>query len=150
MKTPIRNLLAGKRGRIEALGPDATVADAVHLMNRQNIGAVLVLDPDGQLLGIFTERDVLRRVIDEHRDYDTTPLSDVMTRKVFCLTPDNTVEEALMLVNVHNCRHLPVREGEALVGMISIRDLTNSLVADREQEIAQLTGYIAGSYGGHG
>ncbi len=147
MQQRIRKLLEGKAGGVEALGAQASVLDAVHTMNARNIGAVVVLDPAGELLGIFTERDVLRRVIDGRLDYATTVLEDVMTRKVLCLTPDSTVEEALMMVNAYGCRHLPVREGDRIVGMISIRDLTNSLVADREAEIAQLTSYISGGYG---
>lgn len=147
MKRKIGSIL-GTTGGIHALGPRSSVAEAVHMMNERNIGAVLIVDPEGTLLGIFTERDVLRRVIDGRLDYDRTRLEDVMTSKVYCLSVENTVEEALMLVNAHNCRHLPVLDDNRLQGMISIRDLTNTLVEDREQEIEQLQRYIAGNYGG--
>lgn len=148
MKRKIRTVIGKTEGGIQALGPQSSVADAVHMMNHRNIGAVLIVDPEGSLLGIFTERDVLRRVIDGRLDYERTRLEDVMTSRVYCLTPDNTVEEALMLVNAHNCRHLPVLDDGRIVGMISIRDLTNTLVEDREHEIEQLQRYIAGDYGG--
>lgn len=147
MRERIGEILKQKADTIHALGPDATVSAAVHLMNEANIGAILVLDPEEHLVGIFTERDVLRRVIDGRMDYDSTPLEDVMTRRVATVAPSTTVEEALRMVNTIGCRHLPVTDGERILGMISIRDLTNSLVAVREEEIAQLTDYISGGYG---
>ncbi|MCS4503157.1 Inosine-5'-monophosphate dehydrogenase [wastewater metagenome] len=146
MRQPVRRILDRKSSQMYVLGPDASVADAVQMMNRHNIGAVLVVDPEQALLGIFTERDVLRRVIDGRLDYDRTPIEQVMTRKVFYIEPDTSVEEALTMVNERACRHLPVMEGGQLLGMISIRDLTAAVMADRDTEIQHLTGYIAGSY----
>lgn len=147
MDRRVSELLASKHDGIHALGPDDTVADAVRLMNRENVGAVMIFDPEERLMGIFTERDVLRRVIDGRLDYESTRLEDVMTRRLATLKPSMVVEEALQLVNSIGCRHLPVLDGERVLGMISIRDLTNSLVEAREQEISELTEYIAGSYG---
>jgi CBS domain-containing protein len=147
MERRISELLASKGKGLHALGPDDTVADAVHLMNRENIGAVMVFDPEERLMGLFTERDVLRRVIDGRLDYKTTRLEDVMTRRLATLKPSMIVEEALQLVNQVGCRHLPVLDGDRVLGMISIRDLTNTLVEARDAEISELTEYIAGSYG---
>lgn len=149
MRTPVSTLLRGKSSELHALGPDATVADAVHEMNRHDIGAVLVMDPEQTLLGIFTERDVLRRVIEKNLDHAHTPLEQVMTRKVICLRPETPVQDALALVSSHNIRHLPVVENERVLGMISVRDLSTALVNEREHELAELTDYIYGSYGGH-
>jgi len=147
MQRRIHELLAGKADSIHALGPDDTVADAVRLMNREQIGAVMVFDPEERLMGMFTERDVLRRVIDARLDYESTRLEDVMTRRLATLTPSMVVEEALQLVNQVGCRHLPVLDGDEVRGMISIRDLTNTLVDERDAEISELTNYIVGSYG---
>ena len=147
MERRISELLASKGKGLHALGPDDTVADAVHLMNRENIGAVMVFDPEERLMGLFTERDVLRRVIDGRLDYKTTRLEDVMTRRLATLKPSMIVVEALQLVNQVGCRHLPVLDGDRVLGMISIRDLTNTLVEARDAEISELTEYIAGSYG---
>ncbi|WP_440995288.1 CBS domain-containing protein [Arhodomonas sp. SL1] len=146
MRRPVETILRGRPAQLHALGPQASVGEAVRLMNQHNIGAVLVLDGDQQLLGIFTERDVLRRVIEQRLDYDATPVEEVMTRKVFVIPPQTPIEDALALVDKHNCRHLPVMDGDRLHGMISIRDLTAAVVADRESEIRELTSYIAGSY----
>lgn len=146
MDQPIRSILASKGSEIHALSTDATVAEAVHVMNRHNVGAVLVLDPEERLLGIFTERDVLRRVIDGNLDHGRTTLAEVMTPNVAVVSPATTVGQALVLVNQRGCRHLPVMEGDRVIGMISIRDLTNSLVADRDHQIAELTEYISGHY----
>ncbi len=146
MERRISELLAVKRG-IHALGPDDSVADAVRLMNRENIGAVMIFDPEERLMGMFTERDVLRRVIDGGLDHKVTRLEDVMTRRLATLTPTMIVEEALQLVNQVGCRHLPVLDGERVLGMISIRDLTNTLVEARDAEISELTEYISGGYG---
>jgi len=147
MQRRIHELLAGKADSIHALGLDDTVADAVRLMNREQIGAVMVFDPEERLMGMFTERDVLRRVIDGRLDYESTRLEDVMTRRLATLTSSMVVEEALQLVNQVGCRHLPVLDGDEVRGMISIRDLTNTLVDERDAEISELTNYIVGSYG---
>ncbi|MGD8429974.1 MAG: CBS domain-containing protein [Ectothiorhodospiraceae bacterium] len=146
MRKAVGSILEAKGRRILALGAEASIADAVRLMNSHNVGAVLIFDPEERLEGIFTERDVLRRVVDARLDYENTPVERVMTRDVLAISPETTIEEALLTVSTKGCRHLPVVDGERVVGMISIRDLTNSLVEDREHQIAALTDYIAGQY----
>ncbi|RFA29054.1 hypothetical protein CAI21_11475 [Alkalilimnicola ehrlichii] len=146
MDNPISEILEAKQGQVYAVSPDATVTAAVHLMNEKNIGAVAVVE-DGKLVGIFTERDVLRRVIDRDLDPGATPLYEVMTRQLAFVRPATTVEEALVIVKAKNCRHLPVMEGDALIGMISLRDLTNWIVDGQEHRIAELVEYISGNYG---
>ncbi len=148
MTQTIKQLLAERAGHLHALGADHSVTEAVALMNRQNVGAVLVLDPDQALLGIFTERDVLRRVLEPHLDPDQTSLEQVMTRRVVWVAPDDWVDSALAMVSQHNIRHLPVMEGSRVLGMISVRDLTAAVVAAREIELADLTRYVHGRYGG--
>lgn len=148
MRRTIRQLLGNRAGSLHALGPNQTVSDAVALMNRTNIGAVLVMNPEQELLGVFTERDVLRRVLENRLDPDTTPLEAVMTREVYWIAPDNAVDDAMALVSERNIRHLPVMDGAKVLGMISVRDLTAAVVEDRELELAELTSYMHGSYGG--
>ncbi|MCC5858000.1 MAG: CBS domain-containing protein [Ectothiorhodospiraceae bacterium] len=133
---------------MHTVNPATTVTDAVHMMNQRNIGAVAVMD-GGRLAGIFTERDVLRRVIDGGMNPDSTPVAEVMTREVVVIAPDATVRDALVLVDTRNCRHLPVMDGDRLVGMLSVRDLIGAVVAGQEHRIAELTDYIYGGYGPH-
>ncbi|MEX0430150.1 CBS domain-containing protein [Spiribacter insolitus] len=149
MAESIRSLLRERPAALHALGPDSTVADAVGLMNRNNIGAVLVMTPDEALLGVFTERDVLRRVLGERLDPAATPLESVMTRKVFWIPPTASVDEAMTVVSERNVRHLPVMDQERVLGMISVRDLTAAVVRERDLQVAELTSYMHGSYGGH-
>lgn len=148
MRRTIKQLLGNRAGSLHALGPDQTVSDAVALMNRTNTGAVLVMNPEQELLGVFTERDVLRRVLENRLDPYTTSLEAVMTRKVYWIAPDNAVDDAMALVSERNIRHLPVMDGAKVLGMISMRDLTAAVVEDRELELAELTSYMHGSYGG--
>lgn len=149
MSGSIRGLLAERAGLLHALGPDATAADAVALMNRCNMGAVLVMNPDEDLLGVFTERDVLRRVLGKSLDPAATPLEAVMTREVFWVSPDAPLDEAMAIISERNVRHLPVMENHRVLGMISVRDLMAAVVRDREFKLAELTSYVHGSYGGH-
>lgn len=149
MRRTVKSLLGPRAGNLHFLGPDNSVREAVALMNRKNVGAVLIMNPDDELLGVFTERDVLRRVLEDRLDPDVTRLEAVMTRKVYWIGPEGTVDEAMTLVNEHNVRHLPVMDQSQVLGMISVRDLTAAVVESRELELADLTSYVHGSYGGH-
>ncbi len=146
MERAIGELLAAKQTEVYSVGPEATVAAAVRMMNEKNIGAVAVVEGE-RLVGLFTERDVLRRVIDAGLNPDTTPMYEVMTRQLVFVRSNTTVEEALVIVNAKNCRHLPVMDDERLVAMLSIRDLTNWVVSGQEHRIAELVEYISGNYG---
>lgn len=147
MEQPVSAILAEKGNDVLWVKPGTSVAEAVRVMNERNTGSVLVMEQDGTLVGIFTERDVLRRVIDGHLDYDNTPVSRVMSEDVACIRGNTTVEEALVIVNSRNCRHLPVIDDERVVGLISVRDLVNAVVRDQEHRITELTDYISGNYG---
>ncbi len=145
MHTPVRNLLAEKRRGVETIGADRTVSDAVQQMNENRIGSVLVTT-GGEPVGIFTERDVLVRVIAERKNPDQVSLREVMTKEIVSVPPDTTVADALVLMSHHRCRHLPVIENNSVVGMISIGDLTNWLVRRQEHRIDDLHRYISGGY----
>jgi CBS domain-containing protein len=141
MDTRINVIVDSKGGAIEFVGPDTAVYDAVALMNRQQIGSVLVLD-GARLLGIFTERDVLTRVVGAGRDPLTTKVADVMTRKLVVIERTTTVGQALGLMSQRRCRHLPVVDGDRVVGLVSMGDLTRWIIRDQERAIVDLTDYI--------
>ena len=141
MKQQVRTILEDKGSHVETIGPEATVADAVRRMNELRIGSLLVLEGE-RVVGMFTERDVLTRIVSDRRDPDGTFIRDVMTSTLITLVPTNTVEEALTIVNEKRIRHLPVMNGDQLVGMISIGDLTRSLIRHQQAEIQDLVGYI--------
>lgn len=110
------------------VGPAATVKEAVALMNKSGVGAIVVRHPDGVVEGIFTERDVMRRIIGEDRDPAQTPITQVMSREVRRVPVEATVEDALRLMVEHGHRHLLVEDGKKSVGIVSIRDLMSWLV----------------------
>ncbi len=141
MKQAISEVLAEKGHDIATIRPDDAVAEAVRHMNERRIGSVLVMDGD-RLVGIFTERDVLVRVVGERRDPETTRVSEVMTRRVLTIRPETRIEEAMVLVTRHRCRHLPVLTGDKVVGLVSSGDLTRWLVRDQQNHIDDLERFI--------
>ncbi|HHI68576.1 MAG TPA: CBS domain-containing protein [Planctomycetes bacterium] len=143
MKTKLNVLLEEKGGRVHQVAPEETVLEAVHLMNERKVGALLVTR-EGRLEGIFTERDVLCRVVAEGKDPGKTRVKDVMTRQVVVVPPQCTVEEAMEVVTGKRCRHLPVMEGEELLGLISIGDLTRWATRSQKNELESLVRYIRG------
>ena len=138
----IGEILAGKRLReVVSVEAGETVLDAVRQMDEANTGAVVVLER-GRLVGIFTERDLMRRVVLEGRDVSTTGVSEVMTRELLFSEPDKAGEEAMSKMTRHRCRHLPVVDGERLVGVISIGDLMKEISDEQSVEIHFLKEYI--------
>lgn len=118
----VKQVLREKGQAVHSLPADATVLDAAKLMNRKHIGSVLVMDHD-RLIGIFTERDVLTRVVAAQLDPATTALNEVMTTAVAVGSPDTRLEEVRTLMREKRIRHLPIVAGSRVVGMVSIGDL---------------------------
>ncbi len=145
IETPLHALLEHKGTTVHAVAPDASVRAAVGVLNANNIGALLVMNGT-HLLGVFTERDVLRRVVGEHRDPDTTKVGDVMTHEIVVMRPSATVQDAMAVVSERRCRHLPIVEGGSVLGVISAGDLNHWLIRNRDVEIEQLVDYISGRY----
>lgn len=145
MKVTVSTLLAEKVHHIYSINLHATVRDAVKEMNHQGVGSIVVLD-EGRLAGIFTERDVLRRVVVPGLPADSTPVSEVMTREVDTFSPDVTVEEAMAHMNKYRHRHVPVVRGERILGMVSIGDITRWLSRNFENEAKNLLSYFTGTY----
>ena len=126
---PLSDVFARKEFQgIVSVRPSATTSEAVAVMNRSGVGAVIVIDASGQVAGIFTERDVMRRVVGERRDADILPVSEVMTAEVRHVPSSTTVEEALRLMVVHGYRHLLVGDGARISGVVSIRDLMRWMI----------------------
>jgi CBS domain-containing protein len=140
----VSDLLAAKGGHVMSVGPEATVLDAATLMNDHGIGSLVVLDA-GRVVGMFTERDVLRRVVSEQRDPAATRVGEVMTREVVCCTPETTADEAASAMKNRRIRHLPVCAADGtIVGIISIGDLNARVASEQEQTIHLMQEYLYG------
>ena len=143
MNAPISAILDRKGKNVFSVPPTVTIADAVAEMNRNRVGSVLVID-DGRLVGIFTERDVLRRVVGAGIDPKAVRVAEVMTRNVLTVAPETTVEEVAALFTEKRCRHLPVVSGGSLIGLISIGDISRWVADAHRAEAEHLRNYIAG------
>ena len=121
-----------------------TVLEAARFMVERNIGAVPVLR-DGKLVGIFSERDIMKRVVAEAHDPRTTKVSDIMTKDPVTVTPETSDDQCMVLMRDHNCRHLPICEDKKLWGLISLRDLLAHHVEEKEEEARHLKAYIHSS-----
>ncbi|OGA25891.1 MAG: histidine kinase [Betaproteobacteria bacterium RIFCSPLOWO2_02_FULL_67_26] len=140
MKT-VSQLLQAKGREIHSIAPDARVFDALKLMADKNVGALVVLE-SGRLAGIFSERDYARKVILLGKSSHDIAVRDIMTAKVITVHPGQTVEACMALMTEKRIRHLPVTEGERLIGVLSIGDLVKEVIAEQEQTIKQLESYI--------
>jgi CBS domain-containing protein len=140
----VRDLLARKGPHVHTICPAASVLEAALLMNEHKIGSLVVIDDD-RVVGIFTERDVLQRVVGEEREAAKTSVGDVMTTEVVCCTLETTIAEARGAMKNRRVRHLPLVDGEQrLLGLISIGDLNAYETTDHEQTIYLLQEYIYG------
>ncbi len=142
----VSNVLGDKGRQVYAIAPSVTVFQAVGEMNEKGVGALLVVDRDERPLGIFTERDVLRRVVGEGRDPLQTRVSEVMTHDLIVVSPSTTVAEAMAVMTQSRCRHLPVMDNGRVTGMVSIGDLTRWASLTQEVEIQHLVDYITGRH----
>ena len=138
--TTIRQILAGKPD-IYSIEPDATVLDALRLLEQKNVGALLVMR-GGVLSGIFSERDYARRMILHGRSSKETKVREVMTPDVFVISPDTTSGECMVHMTDRHIRHLPVVEGGRVVGVISIGDVVRTVIDDLRFTVRQLETYI--------
>lgn len=137
----IRELLEDKGTQVWSIAPQASVYDALALMADKNIGALLVMD-QGRTVGILSERDYTRNVILRGRKSKDTQVSEIMTSRPVCVSPDQTVEEGMALMTDKRVRHLPVIEDERVLGLVSIGDLVKSIISEQQFIIQQLEHYI--------
>jgi len=145
MHDDLSSILKHKGSTVHAVEPTGSVEEAVQKMNQLRIGALMVLDGH-RPVGIFTERDVLVRVVAAGRDPRATRVSEVMTGDLVAARPSTSVSDAMVVVTEKRCRHLPVMEGDELVGMVSIGDLTRWVVRHQRRRIEDLVSYITGGY----
>jgi CBS domain-containing protein len=138
--TTIRQILAHKP-EIYSVDPDATVLEALRLLEERNIGALLVMKGEA-LVGIFSERDYARRMVLQGRASRDTKVREVMTEKVFVITPDTSSGECMVHMTDRHIRHLPVVEGARVVGVISIGDVVRAVIDDLRFTVRQLETYI--------
>ncbi len=145
MNTPVSVILSRKGTNVQTVSPGDTVADAVKHMNEKRIGCVVVLDGRA-IAGIFTERDVLTRIVGEGRDPKATLVQSVMTTEIETITPDHTLGEVMAIFTNKRCRHLPVMIEGAMRGLISIGDVSRWLADSHRAEAEHLRQYISGGY----
>lgn len=137
----LKQLLSAKGNQVYAIAPDAKVIEALQLMARKDVGALVVMEGD-RMTGVISERDYARKVILQGRSSHDVPVREIMTSDVVTVDPGRTVEECMALVTQRRIRHLPVMEGGKLIGVVSIGDLVKEVIAEQEQTIRQLESYI--------
>jgi CBS domain-containing protein len=139
----VKNILDIKGNDIWQVAPDDSVLDAIRMMADKGIGALLVMDGEN-LAGIVSERDYARKVILKGRSSEKTPVKDIMTSEVVCANPEQSVEECMSLMTENRIRHLPVKQDEKVVGVLSIGDLVKAIIEEQHFTIKQLEMYITG------
>jgi CBS domain-containing protein len=139
----VKHLLDTKGRQVISVDPELSVLDAIKLMADKKVGALIVIQ-DGKLGGIVTERDYARKVIIKGRSSESTRVDEIMTVDVLTTTSDQTVEHCMGMMSEGRFRHLPVVEDDEVVGIISIGDLVQAIIADQKEEIEQLEHYISG------
>ncbi|HEX7810714.1 MAG TPA: CBS domain-containing protein [Burkholderiales bacterium] len=140
MKT-VQQLLESKRHGVASVAPETSVLDALRVMAEKEIGAVLVLDGES-LAGIFSERDYARKVVLQGKASKDTPVREIMTEKVVCVRPEQTIEDCMGLMTDKRIRHLPVLQSRKVIGVVSIGDVVKEMLVEKEFVIKQLESYI--------
>lgn len=142
-RTSARELLLEKSGEIHSVPPDALVYEALELLAQRDIGALIVVE-DGQVRGIFSERDYARKVILKGKSSKNSPVRSMMTRDVLFVSPDESIEGCMQLMTSKRVRHLPVMDENRLIGIITIGDVVKQVISDQEFRINELEKYISG------
>ena len=137
MQTTIRHMLEVKGRDIWSIGPGASVFDALRMMSDKDIGALLVMEGE-QMVGIMSERDYARKVVLLGKTSRDTRVEEIMSAKVFTIHPDQTVEEAMEIMNGHHIRHLPVADSDRILGVISIGDVVKAIIFKQRAAIKNL------------
>lgn len=138
----VRQILQGKGHDIWSIGPELSVYDAIALMAREEVGALVVLDGE-TLVGVLSERDYARKVVLQGRSSKDTKIKDIMTTRVAFARPDQSVEDCMAMMTDKRIRHLPVMDGDKLLGVISIGDLVKCIIEEQQHVIEQLEQYIS-------
>ncbi len=139
---PVIELLKQREQTLWHVQPEDTVFEALKVLAQHEVGALMVMER-GRLVGVFSERDYTRKVALQGRNSKETTVADIMTRNVIVVSPKVGTKDCMAIMSQKRIRHLPVLDGETVLGMISIRDIMNDIIADHELTIAQLQSYIA-------
>ncbi len=139
----LQRVLDTKGSEVFSIGPGASVFDALEEMAKRDVGALIVME-DGQVVGIFSERDYARKIILAGKSSRETPVRDIMTDRVIYARPELTLEQCLALMTDKRIRHLPVLRGDDLIGVVSIGDLVKGIIDDQRFLISQLENYVSG------
>ncbi len=137
----VKNILQKKNTEIYSVPPTATVLSAIEIMSHRNIGGVVIMDND-KLVGIFTERDYARKLILKGKSSRDTLIGELMTKNLITVTPESSIEEAMQFMSNKKIRHLPVMEGDKMVGIISIGDVVRFIIEEQKEIIEHLEHYI--------
>ena len=143
----VEALLSGKGRNVYGVSPDSTVFDAIEQLAERNIGALLVME-NGRLIGVFSERDYTRKVALAGRNSRETRVREIITGRIVSVDPSTLVPECMRLMIENRVRHLPVLDGDQVVGVVSIGDLVNFIMNAQAATIEQLHSYISGGYPG--
>ena len=143
--TTIAQLLNTKGNQIWSVEPKATIFEALEIMSEKEIGALLVME-NGKLTGIFSERDYARKVILKGKSSKETPVGELMTKKVFYIDPQKTINDCMAMMTAKRIRHVPVIEDNQVVGIVTIGDVVNQIISEQEVTINHLENYITGSH----
>ena len=143
--TTIAQLLNVKGDQIWSVEPKATIFEALEIMSEKEIGALLVME-DGKLTGIFSERDYARKVILKGKSSKETLVEELMTKKVFYIDSQNTINDCMAMMTAKRIRHVPVIEDNQVVGIVTIGDVVNQIISEQEVTINHLENYITGSH----
>ena len=138
---PVSSLLKSRDGTLWHVRPDESVFSALELLARYEVGALMVME-GGRLVGVVSERDYTRKIALQGRSSKETQVAEIMTRDVITVAPNTGTRICMALMSEKKIRHLPVVDGGTVVGMISIRDILDDIIADHEATIAQLESYI--------
>lgn len=139
---PVSALLKTRNTTLWHASPQDTVFDALKVLAEHEVGALMVMER-GKLVGIISERDYTRKIALQGRSSKDTTVAEIMTRNVIAVTPATRTKDCMALMSQKKIRHLPVMDGDTVLGMISIRDIMDDIIADHELTIAQLQSYIA-------
>ena len=143
MSDTVGSILQHKGNQVWSVSPDDSVLEAIGLMADKGVGALVVI-ADERMVGIISERDYTRKVVLQGRSSKDTRVEDIMTRQVFSVSPSHTVDECLAIVTSKRIRHLPVVQGETVVGIVSIGDLVRRVISMQGETIQYLQEYIVG------
>jgi CBS domain-containing protein len=127
-----------------SVSPDATVFEAIQVMAEKGVGALLVMEWS-RLVGIISERDYTRKIVLKDRSSRATKVRDIMTEKVIHVTPDTSIDECMILMSDNYIRHLPVLDGDRVVGVMSVKDVLHNIISEKQSLIQQLESYITGT-----